>query len=96
MSKPVIKRNKREERKKMIVRIVCIALAVLMLVSSLGTVIYYMAASNDNTYTVEELIEAGIMYVDEEGNYQFSQEYLDAQAAADDHDHDEHEGHNHE
>lgn len=88
MTKITTKRNKKEEQKKLIVRIVCIALAVLMIASSLGTILYSVTTGDAN-YSIEEMIEAGIVYLGEDGNYYFTEEYLHSLE-------EDHEGHDHD
>ena len=77
MNKTAAKLSKKEEQKKLAVRIICIALAALMVVSSLGTVIYYAVAGNNRqSYSIEDLLEAGIIYQGEDGNYYYADDAL--------------------
>lgn len=81
MSKATVKHNKKEEQKKLIVRIVCMVLAVALIITSLITVM----GTGTTEYTLEEMIQAGIVYQGEDGNYYFTEEYL---ASEESHDHD--------
>ena len=67
-----MKHNKKEEQKKLMVRIVCMVLAVALIITSLISVM----GTSSNEYTMEDLINAGIVYVGEDGNYYFAEEYL--------------------
>ena len=81
MNKTTVKHNKKEEQKKLIVRIVCMVLAVALIITSLITVM----GTGTTEYTLEEMIQAGIVYQGEDGNYYFTEEYL---ASEESHDHD--------
>ena len=81
MTKTAAKHNKKEEQKKLIVRIVCMVLAVALIITSLITVM----GTGTTEYTLEEMIQAGIVYQGEDGNYYFTEEYL---ASEESHDHD--------
>lgn len=89
MTKTPVKRNKKEEQKKLMVRIVCMVLVVALAVTSLLTM-FPTLFQKDEGYTIEELLEAGIVYQGEDGNYYFSEEYLNTTETED------HEGHDHE
>lgn len=74
MNNTAAKHNKKEDRKKMMVRIVCIVMAVaLVLTSGLAMISWIFQDDTNNGYlTAEELqayIDAGIISVDENGNY---------------------------
>ena len=84
MSKTTMKRNKKEEQKKLIVRIVCMVLAVALIITSLITVM----GTGTTEYTLEEMIQAGIVYQGEDGNYYFTEEYLASEESHEGHDHD--------
>ena len=84
MSKTTVKRNKKEEQKKLIVRIVCMVLAVALIITSLITVM----GTGTTEYTLEEMIQAGIVYQGEDGNYHFTEEYLASEESHEGHDHD--------
>ena len=84
MSKTTVKRNKKEEQKKLIVRIVCMVLAVALIITSLITVM----GTGTTEYTLEEMIQAGIVYQGEDGNYYFTEEYLASEESHEGHDHD--------
>lgn len=79
-----VKVSKKEEQKKLIVRIVCLVLAVALIVTSLITVL----GTGTTEYTLDEMIEAGIVYLGDDGNYYFTEEYLASEES--------HEGHDHE
>ena len=89
MNKTNVKHNKKEEQKKLMVRIVCMVLVVALAVTSLLTM-FPTLFQKDEGYTIEELLEAGIVYQGEDGNYYFSEEYLNTTETED------HEGHDHE
>ena len=75
MNKTASKRNKKEEQKKLAVRIVCLVLVVALAVTSLLTV-FPTLFQQDEGYSIEELIDAGLVYVGEDGNYYFSDELI--------------------
>ena len=79
-----VKHSKKEEQKKLIVRIVCLVLAVALIVTSLITVL----STGTTEYTLDEMIEAGIVYLGEDGNYYFTEEYLASEESHEGHDHD--------
>ena len=79
MNKTATKRNKKEEQKKLIVRIVCMVLVVALAVTSLLTV-FPTLFQQDQTYSMQELIDAGIVYQGEDGNYYFTEAYLNTAA----------------
>ena len=81
MNKPAVKRNKKEEQKKLIVRIVCMALVVALAVTSLLTV-FPTLFQQEQSYSLEDLVEAGIVYVGDDGNYYFADEYLNTGSEA--------------
>ena len=84
MNKTTVKHNKKEEQKKLIVRIVCMVLAVALIITSLITVM----GTGTTEYTLEEMIQAGIVYQGEDGNYYFTEEYLASEESHEGHDHD--------
>ena len=92
MSKTVVKHNKKEEQKKLMVRIVCMVLVVALVVTSILAMFPSLFEDHDHTegYTIEELLEAGILYLGEDGNYYYNEEYLTTEET------DEHEGHDHD
>lgn len=73
MTKTAPKHNKKEEQKKLAVRIICIALVVVMAVTSLLAMFPALLQGNDDTvvYTMDDLIAMGWVQVDEDGNYIF-------------------------
>lgn len=75
MTKTTTKRNKKEEQKKLIVRIVCFVLVIALAVTSLLTM-FPTLFQQDQGYSIEDLLEAGIVYLGEDGNYYFTEEYL--------------------
>ncbi|MDD6051096.1 MAG: hypothetical protein PUC00_07485 [Clostridiales bacterium] len=78
MAKVSTKPNKKEEQKKLAVRIVCLVLVVALAVTSLLAMFPYLFQRNDDGYSVEELLAAGVIYLGEDGNYYFTDEYLHA------------------
>ena len=85
MNKTTVKKSKKEEQKKLMVRIVCMVLAVALIVTSLITM---LGTGTSTEYTLDDLINAGIVYLAEDGNYYFTEEYLASEES--------HEGHNHD
>ena len=84
MNKTPVKHSTKEEQKKLMVRIVCMVLAVALIVTSIIT----MLGTTTTEYTLDEMIAAGMVYLGEDGNYYYTDEYL---ATAE-----SHEGHDHE
>lgn len=87
MNKTVAKRNKKEEQKKLMVRIICMVLVVALAVTSL-LAMFPSLFQKDEGYTIEDLLAAGIIYQGEDGNYYFTEDYLATEES--------HEGHEHE
>ena len=87
MNKTAAKRNKKEEQKKLMVRIICMVMVVALAVTSLLTM-FPSLFQKDEAYTIEDLLAAGVIYQGEDGNYYFTEEYLSTEES--------HEGHNHE
>ena len=84
------KRYKKEEQKKMIVRIVCMVLVIALAVTSLLAMFPTLFENHtDNSYTIEELIQMGLVELDEEGNLVF----VDGVFGGEEEDH---TGHDHE
>lgn len=84
------KRNKKEEQKKMIVRIVCMVLVIALAVTSLLAMFPTLFENHtDNSYTIEELIQMGLVELDEEGNLVFVDGVFDGES-------EDHTGHDHE
>lgn len=75
MNKTVTKRNKKEEQKKLIVRIICMVLVVALAVTSLLTM-FPTLFQQEQSYSLQDLVDAGIVYQGEDGNYYFTDEYL--------------------
>lgn len=90
MTKTPVKRNKKEEQKKLMVRIVCMVLVVALAVTSLLTM-FPTLFQKDEGYTLEDLLAAGVVYLGEDGNYYFTEEYLQTAETEEDH-----TGHDHE
>lgn len=89
MNKTSTKRNKKEEQKKLAVRIVCMVLVVALAVTSLLAVFPTLFQDHtDNSYTIDELMAMGIVELDEEGNIVFVDGALSGE--------EDHEGHDHE
>ena len=87
MNKTVVKRNKKEEQKKLMVRIVCFALVIALAVTSLLAMFPTLFQQETTYSTIEEMIEAGILYQNEDGSYSYTEEYLNSIS---------HEGHDHD
>lgn len=84
-----VKHNKKEEQKKLMVRIVCMVLVVALAVTSLLAMFPTLFQDNTAAYTIEDLIEAGLVEVDENGNYVFVDAALETvEEDHTDHDHD--------
>lgn len=107
MTKTAVKRNKKEEQKKLVVRIICIVLVVALVVTSLLTMFPSLFQTVDPE--LQAMIDAGYVYQAEDGNYYYTDEYLemltgllteveDGAAAAEDgaEETEDHEGHDHE
>lgn len=89
MSKVTAKRNKKEEQKKLMVRIVCMVLVVALAVTSLLAMFPTLFQDHtDNTYTIDELVQMGIVELDEEGNITFVDGALTTEEDHEGHDHD--------
>lgn len=80
---------KKEERKKLIVRIVCMALVIALVVTSLLTMFPSLFQDNSSyTLTLEDLVAMGLIELDEDGNIIAVDESLLIE--------EDHEGHDHE
>ncbi len=84
-----VKHNKKEEQKKLMVRIVCMVLVVALAVTSLLAMFPTLFEDNSATYTLEDLIEAGLVELDEDGNYVFVDGALESAE-------EDHTGHDHD
>jgi hypothetical protein len=83
-----VKHNKKEEQKKLMVRIVCMVLVVALAVTSLLAMFPTLFQSHDHdSYTVDELLQMGIIAVGEDGNYYVVDGALEGE---------DHTGHNHD
>ncbi len=89
-NKPAVKHSKKEEQKKMMVRLVCMALVVALIVTSILAMFPSLFDNHSDEMTLDEMVEAGILYIGEDGNYYVSDEYLTVEET------DDHEGHDHE
>lgn len=87
-NKPAVKQSKKEEQKKLMVRVVCMVLVVALIVTSILAM--FPSLFDDHSAEYDALVEAGIMYIGEDGNYYINEEYLVTEEAED------HEGHDHE
>ena len=101
MNKPVAKHNKKEEQKKLIVRIICIVLVVALVVTSLLAMFPTLFQTVDPE--LQAMIDAGYVYQAEDGNYYYTDEYIELLTAALDdaevvttESEESHEGHDHE
>ena len=100
MNKAAVKHNKKEEQKKLIVRIICIALVVALVVTSLLTMFPSLFQTVDPE--LQAMIDAGYVYQAEDGNYYYTDAYIemltaalgDAQVVTTEEEN--HEGHDHE
>lgn len=84
------KRNKKEEQKKLFVRIVCIALVVVMAVTSLLAMLPSLFQTTDPE--LQAMIDAGYLYVGEDGTIYATEEYIELLTQSTE----DHEGHDHE
>ncbi len=88
MSQNTTKRNKKEEQKKLIVRIVCMVLVAALLVTSLLTMFPGLFQQNNDDQYLQAMIDAGFVYLAEDGNYYYTDAYIEALTAAEaEHDH---------
>lgn len=86
MNKTNTKRNKKEEQKKLAVRIVCMVLVVALAVTSLLAMFPTLFQDNSSgTYTIEDLMAMGLIEIDEDGNIVFVDEALTTGEEAHDH-----------
>ena len=101
MNKPAAKHNKKDEQKKLIVRIICIVLVVALVVTSLLAMFPTLFQTVDPE--LQAMIDAGYVYQAEDGNYYYTDEYIelltealgDAEVVTTESE-ESHEGHNHE
>lgn len=80
MNKTNVKNNKKEEQKKLVVRIICIVLVVALIVTSLLTMFPTLFQTVDPE--LQAMIDAGYVYQAEDGNYYYTNEYLEMLTAA--------------
>lgn len=92
MNKTNNKRNKKEEQKKLAVRIICMVLVVALAVTSLLAMFPSLFQDNSESYTltVDDLVEMGLIELDENGNIVSIDESILVTDGED------HEGHDHE
>ncbi len=92
MNKTNNKRNKKEEQKKLAVRIICMVLVVALAVTSLLAMFPSLFQDNNESYTltVDDLVEMGLIELDENGNIVSIDESILVTDGED------HEGHDHE
>lgn len=92
MNKTNNKRNKKEEQKKLAVRIICLVLVVALAVTSLLAMFPSLFQDNSESYTltVDDLVEMGLIELDENGNIVSIDESILVTDGED------HEGHDHE
>lgn len=91
MTKGTTKRNKKEEQKKLMVRITCLVLVVALVATSMLTIFSSFFQDNSSyTYTIEDLVAMGLIEVDEDGNITFVSDALTGETDED------HEGHDHD
>ena len=76
MNKTSVKHNKKEEQKKLMVRIVCMVLVVALAVTSLLAMFPTLFQDQSEAYTIEDLVEMGLIEIDENGNIVFVDEAL--------------------
>ena len=76
MNKTTVKRNKKEEQKKLMVRIVCMVLVVALAVTSLLAMFPTLFQDQSEAYTIEDLVEMGLIEIDENGNIVFVDDAL--------------------
>ena len=82
------KQNKKEEQKKMMVRVVCMVLVFALAVTSLLAMFPTLFQNHtDDSYTIDELIQMGIVELDEEGNLVFVDGVLGGEEESTAHDH---------
>ena len=101
MNEPAAKHNKKEEQKKLIVRIICIVLVVALVVTSLLAMFPTLFQTVDPE--LQAMIDAGYVYQAEDGNYYYTDEYIELLTAAlgdaevvTTESEESHEGHDHE
>ena len=101
MNKPAAKHNKKDEQKKLIVRIICIVLVVALVVTSLLAMFPTLFQTVDPE--LQAMIDAGYVYQAEDGNYYYTDEYIELLTEAlgnaevvTTESEESHEGHNHE
>ncbi len=91
MTKTTTKRNKKEEQKKLAVRIVCLVLVIALAVTSLLTMFPTLFQDHTDAYTltIDDLVAMGLIELDEEGNIVYVDDSLITES-------DDHEGHDHD
>ena len=75
MTKVTAKRNKKEEQKKLAVRVICLVLVVMLALGSLiGITGLFQGEQIDPQ--LQAMIDAGLVYLAEDGNYYYTEEYI--------------------
>ena len=94
MTKVTPKRNKKEEQKKLAVRIVCLALVVMLAIGSLIG-ITGLFQGEQIPAELQEMIDLGYVYKADDGNYYYTDEYINlfTELVTET---ESHEGHDHE
>ena len=92
----VTKRNKKEEQKKLAVRVICLTMVVILAVTSLLAVLPSLFGNTDAEYQaqLQAMVEAGMIYLAEDGNYYYTDEYISLFSELTTEE--DHEGHDHE
>lgn len=92
MSKNENRRSKKEDQKKLAVRIVCLVLVVALVVTSLLTMFpsLFQQEEGYSDAEIQAMLEAGIIYQAEDGGYYFTEEFISTMNAG------EEDGHDHE
>ena len=101
MNKTTTKTNKKEEQKKLIVRIICFVLVFALAVTSLLAMFPTLFQSYDGPSAAElqQMIDAGMIYRGEDGAYYYTEEFINSLIVTEPADGaeeaDEHAGHDH-
>lgn len=92
MTKTTPKRNKKEEQKKLAVRIVCMVLVVALAVTSLLAMFPSLFQQDEgiSQADLQAMIDAGLVYLGEDGYYYLSEDAFtvtESNTETDTHDH---------
>lgn len=92
MTKVTSKHNKKEDQKKLVVRIICLVLVVML---ALGSLIGITGLFQGNAIDpqLQAMLDAGLVYLAEDGNYYYTEEYINLLTSMTE---TEEEEHNHE